>query len=91
MITRNRGLRFFAYSVPYFEARFEELGLSRYSEGIARLSEWGFSVSPFFEKFDTIESLAERVEAISSKKPVFDFDIDGLVIKFQDYALWKEL
>lgn len=91
MITRNRGLQFFAYSVPYFEARFEELGLSNYSEGIEKLSEWGFSVSPFFEKFNTIESLAERVGILAAKKPTFDFDIDGLVIKFQDYALWREL
>jgi DNA ligase (NAD+) len=88
-ITRTRGLQFFAYSVPYLELEHDVFGVTLYQQGIAQLAEWGFSVSPFFEAFPTIEALAERIA--SMEKPRFAFDIDGLVIKLQQYALWNEL
>ncbi len=91
MITRSRGLQFFAYSAPYLEEEYDEFDIQTYPDGIAKLSEWGFAVSPFFELFPSIEDLALRVREFSVKKPRFAFDIDGLVIKFQSYALWNEL
>lgn len=90
-ITKSRGLEFFAYSVPYLETEFDVFDITRYDQGIAKLFEWGFSISPFFERFSSIEDLAERVAEFASKKPKFAFDIDGLVIKLQEYRLWNEL
>lgn len=90
-ITKSRGLQFFAYSVPYLETEFDMFGIETYDKGIAKLLEWGFHISPFFERFPTIEALAERVREFASKKPKFAFDIDGLVIKLLEYRLWNEL
>ncbi len=90
-ITKNRGLQFFAYSVPYLEAEHDVFGIDRYDQGIAKLLEWGFDISPFFERFASMELLADRVAEFAEKKPRFAFDIDGLVIKLQEYRLWKEL
>jgi len=90
-ITKSRGLQFFAYSVPYLETEYDVFGITKYDQGIAKLFEWGFDISPFFERFASIEDLAIRVEEFASKKPKFAFDIDGLVIKLQEYALWNEL
>jgi DNA ligase (NAD+) len=90
-ITKSRGLQFFAYSVPYLETEYDAFGIKTYDMGIAKLFDWGFSVSPFFERFSTIEDLAERVMEFASKKPRFAFDIDGLVIKLMEYRLWNEL
>ena len=89
-ITRSRGLLFFAYSVPYLESLVEP-NVRTYSGEIQKLLEWGFSVSPFFERFSSLEALAERVESLVNRRPTFAFDIDGLVIKFEDFSLWGEL
>lgn len=90
-ITKSRGLQFFAYSVPYLETEYDVFGITKYDEGIAKLFDWGFDISPFFQKFDTIEDLAKRVAEFAAQKPKFAFDIDGLVIKLREYALWNEL
>jgi DNA ligase (NAD+) len=93
VITRSRGLEFYGYSVPRFEDALvrSELGISHYSESITLIESWGFLVSPFFEQFTSIESLAARVRELSGARPKFGFDIDGLVIKLEEYSLWSEL
>ncbi len=93
LITRSRGLEFYGYSVPVFEevSVRRELGIESYSQGIAKLAEWGFLVSPFYEQFATIESLSERVSELAGERPRYGFDIDGLVIKLEDYSFWSEL
>ena len=92
-ITRSRGLEFYGYSIPRFEDALvrKELGITLYSESIALIEKWGFLVSPFFERFTTIELLAARVRELANARPKFGFDIDGLVIKLEEYALWSEL
>lgn len=90
MITRSRGLQFFAYSVPYFE-RDESFGIDQYRAYIRQLADWGFSISPYFEYFESIEALAEHVAGLTKSQLEFGFDIDGLVIKFDELAIWREL
>jgi DNA ligase (NAD+) len=93
LITRSRGLEFYGYSIPRFEDAIvrSELGIELYSESIGLIEKWGFLVSLFFERFASIELLATRVRELATNRPRFGFDIDGLVIKLEDYALWSEL
>ena len=90
LITRARGLEFFAYSVPRFE-REDGLQIMTYRDYTRKLTEWGFHVSPFFEYFPTVEALALRISGLSKSILDFGFDIDGLVIKFDELALWRDL
>lgn len=91
LVTRSRGLEFFAYSAPYLEQEDTSIGVKTYSEGIKILQEWGFHISPFFERYDSIEKLALRISELESNRPKFPFDIDGLVIKLESYELWRKL
>ncbi len=87
-ITRSRGLAFYAYSVPLLET---DRSIHQYVDEVKKLSEWGFLVSPFLERFPTIEAAGERIRSLSSNRPKFAFDIDGLVLKLQDLDIWREL
>lgn len=68
-----------------------EFGVTSYAGEANFLQKLGFLVSPFFETFPSVELLAERVKRLSESKPKFDFDIDGLVIKFDDFSIWNDL
>jgi DNA ligase (NAD+) len=91
LITRSRGLEFFAYSVPYLEQENNVLSVQSYPECIELLTSWGFHISPFFERYTSMELLADRVKILESNRPKFPFDIDGLVIKMESYELWRRL
>jgi DNA ligase (NAD+) len=83
-ITRSRGLEFYAYSIPKIERA--EIPLSTtYTHTRTILQQWGFQVSPYYKVFDDVIEAANFIESIQNDRPSFSFDIDGLVIKLQDY------
>jgi DNA ligase (NAD+) len=91
-VTEKRGLQFFAYSVPEFEvADFDTADIRTYRDYTAKLASWGFSVSPYFFEARDLEALLGEVRALTTNRPQFPFDIDGLVIKLDDLSLWSEL
>ncbi len=89
-ITKSRGLEFFAYSVPLFE-KSSALGIETYMQYTETLQKFGFQVSPFFKYFESIEELGVFVQNLAKRDLNFGFDIDGLVIKFDVLAVWREL
>jgi DNA ligase (NAD+) len=106
-ITEKRGLEFFAYSVPEFErGNFFESPAPRsvkgtkeedskpvrtYRDYVARLALWGFSVSPYAFFATSLPILLAEIAKLTQNRPMFPFDIDGLVIKLDSLALWREL
>ena len=47
--------------------------------------------SPFLETHADITSFISQIEGLVRLKEAFDFEIDGLVLKVDNLALWKQL
>ncbi|MGC7870582.1 NAD-dependent DNA ligase LigA [Desulfosporosinus sp. SYSU MS00001] len=86
-ITAQRKLDYFAYQV----LGANELGLHNQREVLAYLKEQGFVVNPEYRIFQTIEEVIAYCERMSSERHGFSYDIDGLVIKVNDFAVQQEL
>ena len=93
----QRGLEAFIYQIGYVLAKDgdEELKIGKsYSqnENIELLGRLGFKV-PKEEKelFNTIENVIEFCEAWEEKRDNYNYEIDGLVVKVDDYRLQKQI
>jgi DNA ligase (NAD+) len=86
-VTASRKLDFFAYQL--LEA--DRWGVAAQTEVLARLREWGFKVNPEFRLFDDIEAVIDYCLSMEDKRHSFSYDIDGLVVKVDDFAQQREL
>ncbi|QIK69677.1 NAD-dependent DNA ligase LigA [Erysipelothrix sp. HDW6C] len=86
-VVRSRGLDGFWYTLV--NAR--ELGISSQSEALAFLKKIGFKVNPEYRQFATIEAVYERVQEIEAMRDVLGYDIDGAVIKVNQFAIQDAL
>jgi DNA ligase (NAD+) len=76
-ITASRPLRFFAYTLL-------QADVSRQSEGLERLAEWGFPVNPEWRRFEQREPLVAHCLEWQERRHELDFEIDGVVVKIDD-------
>lgn len=87
----RRRLRFFAHSVGACEG----LEITDHSHFLEYLDSLGFRVSPHYQQFEDFESAVEYCESITSEENTFlsdlDFEIDGLVLKVNDFAQREKL
>lgn len=86
-ITAQRKLDYFAYQV----LAVKELGLHKQTEVLAYLQQQGFVVNPEYKLFNDIEAMIDYCETMASERHRFPYDIDGLVIKVNDFDLQQEL
>ncbi|HYO48147.1 MAG TPA: NAD-dependent DNA ligase LigA [Gemmatimonadota bacterium] len=76
-ITASRPLRFFAYTLL-------EADVSRQSEGLERLAEWGFPINPEWRRFEGREPLVAHCLDWQERRHELDYEIDGVVVKVDD-------
>lgn len=86
-ITAERKLDYFAYQV----LSAKELGLHNQIDVLNYLKEQGFVVNPEYKVFADIEEVIEYCEEMAGERHRFPYDIDGLVIKVNDFDLQQEL
>ena len=86
-ITAERKLDYFAYQV----LSANELGLHNQTEVLTYLQQQGFVVNPEYKVFSDIEEVIIYCEAMASERHRFPYDIDGLVIKVNEFDLQQEL
>jgi len=86
-ITAQRKLDFFAYQV----LGAKELALHKQTEVLTYLQQQGFVVNPEYKIFTDIEDIIDYCERMASERHRFPYDIDGLVIKVNEFALQQEL
>lgn len=86
-ITAKRKLEYFAYQV----LAAKELGLHSQTEVLTYLKKQGFVVNPEYKIFRDIEEIIAYCEGMASERHRFSYDIDGLVIKVNEFALQEEL
>jgi DNA ligase (NAD+) len=67
------------------------LDLATHSEEIEWLRERGFKVNPDTGHHPDIESVVERCRWWEERRDQLDYEIDGVVVKVDERALWREL
>ncbi|MDA8222325.1 MAG: NAD-dependent DNA ligase LigA [Desulfitobacterium hafniense] len=86
-ITAERKLDYFAYQV----LSAKELGLHNQVDVLTYLKEQGFVVNPEYKVFSSIEEVITYCEQMAAERHRFPYDIDGLVIKVNEFDLQQEL
>ena len=85
--TKKIPLKFIAYTFGYEK----ELKITKQSEFLKKLKEWGFKTNPLNKTIKGIENLMKNYKEIENKRGNLDFDIDGIVYKINDFKLQKRL
>ncbi len=81
-ITAKRKLDIFCFNVQQIEGK----TLSGHKESLDYLKELGFKTVPFYTKCNTIDEAIEEIKNIGNKRGELPFDIDGAVIKVDDFS-----
>jgi DNA ligase (NAD+) len=67
------------------------LDLPTHSTEVEWLRERGFKVNPDTDHHDDIDSVVERCRWWEERRDELDYEIDGVVVKVDERALWREL
>ena len=62
-----------------------------HGEEVEWLRERGFKVNPDMGRHEEIESVVERCRWWEERREQLDYEIDGVVVKIDERALWREL
>ncbi len=86
-IVAERGLSIFVFNVQRIEGK----TLSSHIESLDFLKSLGFKVLPTYKRCASMEEAISEIEAIGNGRGEFSFDIDGAVIKVDDFASREEM
>ena len=86
-ITSKRPLRIFCYAPGVIEG----LTFNSQKEFLEALPKWGLPVNPLIELNTGIKSLIKYYNKIEKQRPEIPYDIDGVVLKINSYAIQEEL
>ena len=81
-VTATRGLDIFVFNVQQIEGK----DLTSHKESLDYLKELGFNTIPFYNRVDNIEDALACIENIGERRGELEFDIDGAVIKVDDFS-----
>lgn len=86
-ITAKRNLDIFVFNIQQIEGK----ELNSHYESLMYIKELGFKTVPFFNKFDSIDGVFSEIDRIGSIRYTLSFDIDGAVIKVDNFSQRKLL
>lgn len=86
-IVAERKLDMFVYYLQVNGA--EPLG--EHAQVLATLSKMGFKVNPHWRRCPAFDDLLAYIQEWESRRDSLDYEIDGIVIKVNNTALWGEL
>ncbi len=86
-ITASRGLDIFVFNVQQIEGK----TLHSHAESLDYLKSLGFNVIDGYKTFDNIDDAVKRIEEIGQNRQSYSFDIDGAVIKVDDFFLREQM
>jgi DNA ligase (NAD+) len=81
-ITASRPLSFWAYGIGAHDG----VDLSSHWNALQWLKVQGFPINPFAERVDSVEEVVAACRAWERKRAELDYEIDGIVIKVDDYG-----
>lgn len=86
-IAATRGLDIFVFNVQQIEG----VTLSSHKESLDFLKELGFNTIPGYTLVNNIDDAISRIDVIGESRGSLEYDIDGAVIKVDDFAMRAEL
>ncbi len=86
-VTKSRGLSIFVFNMQLLQGE----TVSSHAASLERMRELGFSVIPFYRRTGSIEEVLDEVRRIGEQRGSLPFDIDGAVIKVDDFADREQL
>lgn len=86
-IAADRRLRFFCHGVGYCEG----LSSTNHWEFLEQLKSFGLPATPHVYRFASGEAVVAQIDEIQSQLHELDFEVDGLVLKVNDFALRQQL
>ncbi len=86
-LAASRPLQIWTYGIGYREG----VEHASHSEEIEWLRERGFRVNGDVDRHTDAEQVIARCEWWQGRRDEIDFEIDGVVVKVDDRALWREL
>jgi DNA ligase (NAD+) len=86
-VTATRPLSFWAYGVGSHEGA----QLTSHWQTLQWLREHAFPINPFAERLESVAEVAERCRVWDRRRRELDYEIDGIVIKVDDYAQQERL
>lgn len=81
-IAASRGLDIFVFNIQQIEG----VELSSHKESLDFIKELGFNTIPTYKKVDNIEDAIAEVDRIGEARGSLEYDIDGAVIKVDDFS-----
>lgn len=82
VVTAGRGLDIFVFNIQQIRG----VQLRSHKESLDFLRELGFNTVPFYNRVSSIEEAYALVENIGEQRGELEFDIDGAVIKVDDFS-----
>ena len=82
-ITAKRKLDIFTFNIQQIEGK----ELNSHKESLDYIKSLGFNTVPFYTECGTIEEVISEINRIGEKRGSLPFDIDGAVIKVDDFAM----
>lgn len=82
VVTTKRGLDLFVFNIQQVEGE----DLHSHKQALDFLCELGFNTVPLYEQYNDFNDAINAVKAIGEKRGDFEFDIDGAVIKVDDFS-----
>lgn len=81
-IAASRKLDIFVFNIQQIEGK----ELTSHKQSLDFLKSLGFKVIADYQKVETYEQVKERISAIGDMRGKYSFDIDGVVVKVDDFA-----
>jgi len=82
----KRGLDCFLYYIPGMDMSYRT-----HYNNMRKAKEWGFKVSDFMIRCSDMASVMEYIHTIGNERNTLPYDIDGIVIKVNDYQQQDQL
>lgn len=86
-VTRSRGLSIFVFNLQLMEGE----TVTAHAASLECMKSLGFSIIPFYKRTGSIEEVIAEVERIGEMRGKLPFDIDGAVVKVDDFAQREQL
>ena len=87
-ITASRNLKYFSYTIGEYS---EDFSVNSQENLIERLKNMGFSTASPMKLCNSIEEIMQFLDYMGEIRYKLDYDIDGVVIKVNDWGLQKRL
>ena len=86
-VAATRGLDIFIFNIQQIQG----VTLTSHKQSLDYLKELGFNTVPFYDRVDNIEDALKCIENIGDKRGDLEFDIDGAVVKIDEFDLREQL